>query len=96
LDLMNVSAYLVNTARGGIVDELALKAALVERRLAGAAFDVFTMEPPVDRKLLELANFIATPHIGGGTGEAVLAMGRAAIEGLDEAPDTVDLTAPNY
>jgi phosphoglycerate dehydrogenase-like enzyme len=81
---MKPSAFLVNTARGGIVDEAAVKRALVDRRLAGAAFDVFNEEPPTDRDLLALPNFIGTPHIGGGTAEAVLAMGRAAIEGLDD------------
>lgn len=84
LALMRPSAFLVNTARGGIVDEAALKKALVEQRLGGAAFDVFAEEPPTDRELLKLPNFVGTPHIGGGTTEAVLAMGRAAIQGLDD------------
>jgi phosphoglycerate dehydrogenase-like enzyme len=84
LGRMKSSAFLINTARGGIVDEQALKAALVERRLAGAALDVFAVEPPVDKELLGLPNFVGTPHIGGSTEEAVLAMGRAAIEGLDD------------
>jgi D-3-phosphoglycerate dehydrogenase len=81
---MKRSALLVNTARGGIVDEAALKSALAEQRIAGAAFDVFAIEPAVDRELVRLPNFIGTPHIGGGTEEAVLAMGRAAITGLDD------------
>jgi phosphoglycerate dehydrogenase-like enzyme len=84
IERMKQTAFLVNTARGGIVDEAALKAALVEGRLAGAAFDVFAIEPPVDRELLRSPNFVGTPHIGGSTEEAVLAMGRAAITGLDE------------
>jgi phosphoglycerate dehydrogenase-like enzyme len=51
--------------------------------LAAAAFDVFAVEPPQDAELLTLPNFLATPHIGGSAQEAILAMGRAAIEGLD-------------
>ena len=84
LSAMKPSAFLINTARGGIVNEAALKRALVERTLGGAAFDVFESEPPADTELLSLTNFVATPHVGGSTAEAVLAMGRAAIEGLDD------------
>jgi phosphoglycerate dehydrogenase-like enzyme len=84
LALMKPAAYLINTARGGIVDEVALKRALTDHKLGGAAFDVFSLEPPADTDLLLLPNFVGTPHIGGSTAEAVLAMGRAAIEGLDD------------
>ena len=83
--LMKPAAHLVNTARGGIVDEAAVADAIAAGRLGGAAFDVFSEEPPTNTDLLSLPNFIGTPHIGGGTAEAVLAMGRAAIEGLDDA-----------
>lgn len=82
-------ALLVNAARGGIVDEDAVRRALIDGRLAGAAFDVFAAEPPTDTDLLALETFIATPHLGGSAIEAILAMGRAAIRGLDvpAAPD---------
>lgn len=83
LSLMKPSAILINAARGGLVDELALKEMLKEKHLAAAAFDVFAQEPPVDYELLELPNFLATPHIGGSAEEAIIAMGRAAIDGLE-------------
>lgn len=84
LALMRPGAILINAARGGLVDEQALKSMLKDKRLAGAAFDVFHTEPPQDLELLELPNFLSTPHIGGGSEEAILAMGRAAIAGLDD------------
>lgn len=83
LSLMKPSAILINVARGGLVDEAALKRALMEKRIAAAAFDVFAEEPPPDGELINLPNFLATPHIGGSSEESILAMGRAAIEGLD-------------
>ena len=83
LALLKSTAILINTARGGLVDEVALKNMLIHGRLAAAAFDVFAMEPPSDHELLSLGNFLATPHIGGSANEAILAMGRSAIDGLD-------------
>ncbi len=95
LALMKRDAVLINTARGGLVDETALKVMLADGRLAGAAFDVFACEPPEDPNLLSLPNFLATPHIAGNAEEAVLAMGRAAIEGLERARvPTDDWPAP--
>jgi phosphoglycerate dehydrogenase-like enzyme len=95
LALMREDSILINTARGGIVDEAALKASLRAGRIAGAAFDVFATEPPEDPELLCLPNFLATPHIGGSSEEAVLAMGRAAIDGLSEnaVPDPAGVAA---
>jgi D-3-phosphoglycerate dehydrogenase len=89
LALMKPTAILLNVARGGLVDEAALKQALIDKKIAAAAFDVFVVEPPQDTELLNLPNFLASPHIGGSAEEAVLAMGRAAIDGLvvNEIPE---------
>jgi D-3-phosphoglycerate dehydrogenase len=68
---MKKTAFLVNTSRGGIIDESALYLALKEGAIAGAALDVFEREPPGKTPLVELDNFIGTPHIGGITTEAI-------------------------
>ncbi len=83
LSIMKPNAILINTARGGLVDEIALKKSLKEKKLAGAALDVFLCEPPSDLELLKLPNFFMTSHIGGSSEEAILAMGRGAIRGLE-------------
>lgn len=85
LALMPRGSLLINTARGGLVDEAALADALERGHLAGAACDVFQMEPEANPRLLALPTFLGTPHIGGSAQEAQLAMGRAAIEGLETA-----------
>lgn len=82
IKLLKSNAIIVNVARGGLIDESCLKNALAKNHIAGAALDVFESEPPVDLELLNLPNFVVTPHIGGSSEEAVLAMGRAAIRGL--------------
>jgi D-3-phosphoglycerate dehydrogenase len=71
LKAMKKNAILVNTSRGGIVDEKALYLALKEGKIAGAALDVFEHEPPGKTPLAELDNFIGCPHIGGITAEAI-------------------------
>lgn len=85
IGLMRRDALLINAARGGLVDEAALAEALEHGHLAGAALDVFQMEPDANPRLLALPTFLGTPHIGGSAAEAQLAMGRAAIEGLETA-----------
>lgn len=82
ISLMKTGAFLINTARGGIVDEEALTQALATSKLGGAGFDVFEQEPPARRALLEQENFLGTAHIAGNSDEAVEAMGKAAIEGI--------------
>ncbi len=79
---MKTSALLINTARGGIVNEADLKLALQKKNIAGAALDVYEEEPPVDKELLQLENLICTPHTGGNSYEAVVAMGMSALEHL--------------
>lgn len=85
LRLMKSSSILVNTSRGGIVDEDALVRLLSTSKIAGAGFDVFDSEPNPSRQLVALPNMLATPHIGASTEEAVFAMGMAALDGLDSA-----------
>jgi len=67
---MKPTAYLVNTSRGEIIDENALYEALKNNKIAGAALDVFEVEPPTNKQLLGLPNLVCTPHIGAQTREA--------------------------
>ena len=85
LGLMHKGSYLVNCARGGIVDEAALADALRDGTLAGAAMDVFATEPvPKDHPLLSLENFLCTPHLGASTEEGQLACASQLAEQLVE------------
>ena len=83
LSLIKKNTILINTARGGLIDEKELKKLLKNNSIAGAAFDVYSPEPPIDLEFLKLPNFFGTPHIGGSSFEAVLAMGRSAIDSLE-------------
>jgi D-3-phosphoglycerate dehydrogenase len=91
LQLMKPTAYLINTARGGIVDETALYAALTSGKIAGAGIDVFAQEPPKpDNALLTLDNVITAPHVAGVTREALdrmsLQTAKNILSALDGAP----------
>jgi len=72
LKMMKNTARIINTARGGVIDEEALYNSLKEGSLAGAALDVFEVEPATGNKLITLPNFVATPHMGAQTKEAQL------------------------
>jgi D-3-phosphoglycerate dehydrogenase / 2-oxoglutarate reductase len=100
LKLMKPTAYLINTARGGIVDEKALYQALVSGKIAGAGLDVFEIEPPpVGQPLHALPNVIMAPHVAGVTVEAVNRMSeqtaRNILSALDGAPIRINVINPD-
>lgn len=80
LGKMNESAYLVNCARGGVVDEDALYDVLKNQGIRGAALDVFEEEPPKDLKLMDLNNFICTPHLGAQAVESSNRVGEEVVK----------------
>lgn len=84
LALMKPQAFLVNTARGPLVDEAALADALARGALRGAALDVFEYEPRVTERLLEMDNVVVTPHMGSGTRATREAMGFMALRSLEQ------------
>jgi phosphoglycerate dehydrogenase-like enzyme len=83
LSMMKPGSFLINTARGGLVDEAHLLKMLNSGHLAAAALDVFAEEPPQNFELLQHPKLFATTHLGGSSEEAILAMGRSAILGLE-------------
>lgn len=85
LDIMKTGSYLVNVARGGVVDEDALFNALKDDKLAGAAVDVFEQEPPSkENKLLTLDNVILSPHLGASTKEAQIQAGTVCADQMNK------------
>ena len=83
LSAMQSHAYLINTARGDVVDQQALIAALKSNQIAGAGLDVYEGEPAVPEELLELDNVVLLPHLGSATTDTRVAMGMRVIENLD-------------
>ena len=84
LALMKPSAYIINTARGGLIDEDALVEALDNNKLAGAALDVFAEEPAKNEKVLKHGKISLTPHIGGSTKEAQARIGMEIVDIIEE------------
>jgi lactate dehydrogenase-like 2-hydroxyacid dehydrogenase len=83
LEALGVSAYLINIARGNVVDEAALLYALQHKKIAGAALDVFENEPNLNSAFLCLDNVLLTPHIGSATSETRIAMTNLAVDNLE-------------
>jgi len=79
---MKPTAILINTARGGVVDDAALIDALRQKRIAGAALDVFEMEPALNPAFLALDNVVLTPHIGSASRATRYKMARLAADNL--------------
>jgi D-3-phosphoglycerate dehydrogenase len=89
---MKPTAYIVNCARGGIIDETALYNALEDKKIAGAALDVFAKEPLVDSPLTKLDNIVFTPHIGAGTKEG---QERAGVQVAEQVLKALRKTKPD-
>lgn len=94
LEALGPNGHVVNISRGSAIDEDALIAALKNGTIAGAALDVFEDEPTPRADLTSLPNIVVTPHIGGGTSEAIVAMGDAVIANLDAFFDGKPLPNP--
>lgn len=94
LAALGPEGYLINIARGSVVDETALVAALDEGRLAGAGLDVFEHEPDVPVELLRMENVVLLPHVGSGTVQTRAAMEALTLRNLDEFLTTGRLVTP--
>ena len=94
IDALGADGYLVNIARGSVVDEEALVSALVDGRLAGAGLDVFTDEPQVPEALLKLDNVVVLPHVASGTVETRAAMEELTLRNLDKFLESGRLVTP--
>ncbi|MEH3130668.1 MAG: 2-hydroxyacid dehydrogenase [Mycolicibacterium neoaurum] len=94
LDALGAQGYLINIARGSVVDEQALVSALREGRLAGAGLDVFAAEPQVPAELFEMDNVVLLPHVGSATVQTRAAMEALTLRNLDEFLSTGQLVTP--
>ncbi|RRQ25118.1 2-hydroxyacid dehydrogenase [Rhodococcus sp. Eu-32] len=94
LDALGPQGYLINIARGSVVDEDALVERLTDGRLAGAGLDVFANEPAVPEALLALDNVVLLPHVGSGTVETRAAMEALTLQNLDQFLADGTLTTP--
>lgn len=94
LDALGPNGYLVNIARGSVVDEDALVEALADGRLAGAGLDVFVDEPNVPEPLLTMDNVVLLPHVGSGTVETRAAMEALSLANLDKFLQSGELVTP--
>lgn len=84
IGFMNERSYIINTARGAIIDEKALVRALKERKIGGAGLDVFEHEPQLEPELYGLKNVVLSPHLGSATVNTRTKMGKIAVENLLE------------
>ena len=94
LDALGPEGYLVNVARGSVVDEEALVAALEEGRIAGAGLDVFADEPRVPEALLDRDDVVLLPHVGSATVQTREAMGRLVLDNVDAFLERGELVTP--
>ena len=94
IDALGADGYLVNIARGSVVDEEALVEALTEGRLAGAGLDVFADEPNVPEALLTMDNVVVLPHVGSGTVQTRAAMEELTMRNLDSFLKSGQLVTP--
>jgi len=94
IDALGSRGYLINIARGSVVDQDAMVAALVDGRLAGAGLDVFTDEPNVPEALLSMDNVVVLPHVASGTVETRAAMEELTLRNLDSFLESGALVTP--
>ncbi len=94
LDALGPEGHLVNVARGSVVDEHALVAALEAGRIAGAGLDVFADEPHVPDALLERDDVMLLPHVGSATTETREAMGRLALDNVEQFLSAASWSTP--